>query len=52
MNATQRQKAAVVFLGEMSAATYSKLPPRMQAACRTMVTLGEITIEGMSPEPA
>ena len=42
-----KQKTAVIFLGEMSAGTYAGLPPRMQAACREMVKLGEMTIEGM-----
>jgi len=46
------QKTAVVFLGEMSASTYAGLPPRMQAACREMVRLGEMTIEGMSGQLA
>jgi len=41
------QKTAVIFLGEMSASTYAGLPPRMQAACREMVRLREMTIEGM-----
>jgi hypothetical protein len=36
-----------VYLGQLSAATYANLPPRMQAACREMVRLGEIEIENM-----
>lgn len=45
--ATSAQKTAAVYLGEMSAGTYQKLPPRMQAACREMVKHGEMTIENM-----
>ena len=46
------QKTAGVYLGQLSAATYTNLPPRMQAACREMVRLGEITIENMPGMPA
>ena len=41
------QKTAAVYLGQLSAGTYANLPPRMQAACREMVRLGEITIENV-----
>ncbi|MGB8219514.1 MAG: hypothetical protein WCE46_03935 [Methanoregula sp.] len=37
---------AIVFLGELSASTYARLPPKMQAACRELAERGEITIEG------
>jgi len=33
------------YLGELSAATFSSLPPKMQAACRAMQKAGEIDIE-------
>ena len=40
------QKPAAAYLGQLSAATYATLTPRMQGACRELVRLGEITIEG------
>jgi hypothetical protein len=46
------EKTAAVYLGQLSAGTYARLPVRMQAACREMVKLGEITIEDMPSMPA
>ena len=45
MSSTKGHKITGVYLGELSAGTYSRLPPRMQAACREMVRLRQITIE-------
>ena len=44
------QKTAAGYLGQLSAATYATLPPRMQTACRRLVSLGEITIEKVGGE--
>lgn len=40
----EEQKSAA-HLGQLSASTYARLPPKMQAACREMARRGEITIE-------
>ena len=42
----------VVHLGQMPAATYAALPPKMQKACRIMVENGEMTIESMPSQSA